>query len=225
MLVSQVPTNLASLSELSARHAHVSFSQFGEDLIISHFLKHRDGFYVDVGCHDPYRFSNTCLFYLFRNWRGLNIDADPGAIRRFEVERPRDINVHSGVGDKAGKLEFSMFKDRAQNSFDTAVSERAAAKFGSVERISVEVKPLGQILQEYLPVDVEIDYMNIDCEGFDEKVIDGNDWAVFRPKYITIEIHGLDLNKARENPVVSKLNKFGYRFVSQYFVTSVFKRV
>jgi len=53
-----------------------SYSQEGEDLILLRiFEKKRIGFYVDVGSHHPFRFSNTYLFYRL-GWRGINIDAN-----------------------------------------------------------------------------------------------------------------------------------------------------
>ena len=52
----------------------LSFSQEGEDLILNRFLgKKEKGFYVDIGAHDPKRFSNTNIFYE-RGWTGINID-------------------------------------------------------------------------------------------------------------------------------------------------------
>ena len=73
------------LKSQSFAHAHVSYSQLGEDLIVGHYLRYRNGFYVDVGCHDPMTFSNTAAFFLHRNWSGINIDADPSAIAKFYV--------------------------------------------------------------------------------------------------------------------------------------------
>ena len=42
------------------------------------------GFYIDVGAHDPVRFSNT--FYFYRNgWSGINIDPLPGCMKKFNT--------------------------------------------------------------------------------------------------------------------------------------------
>ena len=56
-----------------------SYSQEGEDMILRRiFGDKRLGFYVDVGAHDPRRFSNTYYFYK-RGWRGINIEPRPGS--------------------------------------------------------------------------------------------------------------------------------------------------
>lgn len=74
-----------------------SYAQQGEDLILREMLAYaQSGFYVDVGAHHPFRFSNTYLFYK-QGWRGINIDAMPGSMKLFDRFRPRDINIQCGV--------------------------------------------------------------------------------------------------------------------------------
>jgi hypothetical protein len=94
-----------------------------------------------------------------------------------------------------------------------------------VQRVRVPVRPLREILKEHLPPGQEIDYLNVDCEGLDSKVVAGNDWATFRPKIVSVEIHGLDLLNAMENPIVRMLADAGYRLRSHCEVTSIFERV
>ncbi|ETD27688.1 hypothetical protein [Helicobacter canis] len=86
---------------LLGRRAYMnpSYSIEGEDRIVRALLwqKHDKGFYVDVGAHHPFRFSNTYLFYT-QGWSGINIDATPGSMKAFNKYRPRDINLEVGVG-------------------------------------------------------------------------------------------------------------------------------
>ena len=50
-----------------------TYTPFGEDIIIDNLLgRCKRGFYVDIGGHDPSRFSNSKKFYL-KNLRGINI--------------------------------------------------------------------------------------------------------------------------------------------------------
>ena len=58
-----------------------SYSQDNEDLFLNeYFEKISNGFYVDIGCHHPKRFSNTYLLYK-KGWKGVNIDANFFAIK------------------------------------------------------------------------------------------------------------------------------------------------
>src|SRR5689334_5444047 len=80
------------------RYFRHSFAQEGEDLVRASFFEgRRNGFFVDVGAHHPKRFSNTYHFYLFRERRGINIDATPGSMTAFRRARPEDINIEAAV--------------------------------------------------------------------------------------------------------------------------------
>ena len=81
-------------------YAKKSYSQEGEDLILQRFFeKQAVGFYVDVGAHHPRRYSNTYLFYK-KGWSGINIDAMPNSMKRFDKYRPRDINIEKPISEK-----------------------------------------------------------------------------------------------------------------------------
>jgi hypothetical protein len=43
------------------------------------FGPRKSGFFIDIGAHHPFRYSNTYMFYK-KGWRGINIDATPGSI-------------------------------------------------------------------------------------------------------------------------------------------------
>jgi FkbM family methyltransferase len=211
------------LSLLKNPFARIHFSQLGEDCLIWHYFHQLyEGFYVDVGCHDPFRYSNTYLLHRFRNWRGLNIDADPRAIAKFQVERPTDINVVAGIGAGAEERLFVMFKDGAVNTFDPQIASTQQSKFAQAESIVVQVRPLRDVLAEYVPPGVAIDYMNIDCEGLDHDVLVSNDWRKFRPKVVTVELFGLSLDTPLSNRSVQFLKSEGYRLKSYYHATAFF---
>ncbi|MCX2716544.1 hypothetical protein OQH61_02215 [Helicobacter sp. MIT 21-1697] len=84
------------------RFQNKSYAQQGEDLILQEMLNNiQYGFYVDVGAHHPFRFSNTYLFYQ-KGWKGINIDAMPNSMKLFSRFRPRDINIECGIALNGG---------------------------------------------------------------------------------------------------------------------------
>lgn len=217
----------AHLSEIiESPECRVHFGQFGEDAMLAEFMKNRaNGFYVDIGCHDPQRFSNTFLLWKVLGWQGINIDADPHAIERFKVARPNDINLHFGVGPAEGYLELFMFSEGAVNTFDSVIASSRQQKFGAFETVKVPIKTLKSILDEYLPRNQAIDYMNVNVEGLDFEVLKSNDWVRYRPQYLSVELHGIDLRRAGDNPVVQYLETVGYKLISFYWVTGLFERM
>lgn len=100
---------LIHIRNLYITHFHTkSYAIQGEDLILRELFEYaKSGFYVDVGAHHPFRFSNTYLFYKV-GWRGLNIDAMPNSMKLFNRFRPRDINIECGVAFNGGGGQYDL---------------------------------------------------------------------------------------------------------------------
>lgn len=61
----------------------------------------KNGFYIDVGAHDPNFISVTKAFYL-KGWYGINIEPLPNLFKALQIYRRRDINLNIGIGEKEG---------------------------------------------------------------------------------------------------------------------------
>ena len=215
--------------DLSDRRGHLSYSQEGEDRVLSSLLfklhggKHiKDGFYVDVGAHHPYRYSNTCLFYR-QGWCGINIDAMPGSMFMFEKQRPRDINLEIGVGRKAETLNFFVFNEPALNTFDENLAKARCNDVWHIKAtLDVPILPLSEILRKYLPRGQKIDFISIDVEGFDLDVLQSNDWQTFRPLIVLVETFGLSLEQLTLDPSTEYLHSLGYVVYSKTVNTTFF---
>lgn len=211
------------------RKGHRSYSQEGEDRVLSSLLfklhggKHiKDGFYVDVGAHHPYRFSNTCLFYR-QGWRGINIDAMPGSMSAFEKQRPRDINLESGVGRKAETLKFFVFNEPALNTFDESLAKARCNDVWHIRAtVDVPVLPLSEILKKYVPKGQSIDFFSVDVEGFDLDVLQSNDWQKYRPLVVLVETFGLSFENLASDPLTEYLHSLGYIVYSKTVNTTFF---
>lgn len=206
-LPSFIETSLAALTSRSisyfGRHRlaltpedlcqlRISFSQFGEDLVIvEHLVNLRRplrGIYVDAGCFDPVRFSNTRLLHLL-GWKGVNVDASPAAVARFQAARPTDINILAAL---AGTVETNEFLQTASGASSRlaigAVPLRAGTEIR--ERSVVTTRTLRSVLDECPLASEPVDLLDIDCEGIDFDVLKGFDPTVRRPVIICIEAHG-----------------------------------
>ena len=208
--------------------ARISYSQFAEDLYLESVLfpQKADGFYVDVGAHHPYRFSNTCLFHK-RGWRGINVDVDQRAIDLFKVERPADTNVLAAIGRERGERTLFLFNEGAVNTLSPELAEEYARIEGRtiIDRKPVPVYPLGDILDQYLPDGQAIDILNIDIEGLDMESLESNNWEKYRPEVIVIEIHTANLFNIHDLPATRYLVDKGYHVQHIAHLSTVFRKI
>jgi FkbM family methyltransferase len=197
----------------------ISYSQEGEDLILKRiFGEQKEGFYIDIGAHHPYRFSNTMHFYK-KGWRGINVDPLPGMKSIFDKERPKDINIEKGVSNKKHIITYFSFAEPAYNTFDQALAKKREQKSELLETIDVQCLPLSEILQEAGVS--EIDFLTIDVEGWELEVLASNDWSRFLPKVIVLEILDFDFEKYTNSEVYIFLQKKGYFLFSKLFHSTI----
>jgi FkbM family methyltransferase len=207
-------------------YARDSFSQEGEDLIIERFFEHKmTGFYVDIGAHHPMRFSNTYRLYR-RGWRGVNVDANPGSMLMFSRLRPRDINVEVGVSAARGDLTFYVFNDPALNTFDEQLAlHRVSGNYSIVKEVIVPTRPLGELLDQYVPNNTAIDFLTIDVEGLDYEVLRSNDWSRYTPEYVLVEsLQTLTLEQVSADQVGKFLLDQQYSIVAKTMNSVLFQR-
>jgi FkbM family methyltransferase len=192
-----------------------SWSQEGEDILIGGLLGDVDrGFYVDIGCHHPYRFSNTYRLYR-RGWSGLCIDPLPGVKQAFARARPRDRVLEAAVSQAPGRLEYFMFNEAALNTFDPVLAQAQSARPGyRIERTVVrETRPLRELLAEEAVG--AIDFMTIDVEGLDLEVLRSNDWQRWRPRVLIVECLAARLDALPADPIHAFLTAQGYTAVQK----------
>lgn len=210
-LIRQLAGRLARVSGPLA-WSQRSYSQEGEDLALHRiFANLRSGYYVDIGSHHPFRFSNTYLFY--RNgWRGLCVDPLPGSARLFKRWRPRDVFVEMGVSREKSSLDYHMFNEPALNTFDPALANARNGVQGynicGVKSIATDT--LAAILDKYLPTSTKIDFMSVDVEGLDLQVLESNDWQRYRPTVVVAECLRSTLGSLDIDPIVRLLAGHGY---------------
>jgi FkbM family methyltransferase len=202
----------------------ISYSQAAEDRIIAATLHDQTtGYYVDVGCHHPKKFSNT--FHLYqRGWTGLNIDANQELIRQFDKQRPLDTNVCAVVSDQDAEVVFTEFAEPLVSSIDQAhIAEWRKSTPIKRQRL-VRTVTLNALLQASR-VPNAFDLLSIDVEGHDLEVLRSLDLTAYRPKVIVIEMHHLDLSELGSNKIYQHLSRhdykmIGYAVMSGYFLDS-----
>lgn len=188
------------------REAQMSFSQDAEDLLLCNIINiHKRGFYIDIGALDPIRFSNTMLYYL-NGWHGINIDAMPGSMKKFNKIRRRDINIEAGISSSGEDMTYYVYEEPANNTFDKMImEERLKNNLFPIDEIIIPTYHIMELVEKHLKEKQEIEFLDIDIEGFDSTVISEWNFDKYIPKVIMFE-------KSNESGSASSdiLNKEGY---------------
>lgn len=197
-----------------SRVTRKSYSQDGEDIIIDKLLKNKKkGFYVDVGAYDPVRFSNTKRFY-DKGWKGINIEPDTGNYRKFIKARKRDINLNIGINTKPGKITFYKFFPDTLSTFSSESAKNYInLGYNLISKKTIKVSPLSKVIKEKSEGRV-IDFLSIDTEGFDLKVLKSNNWKLVSPRVVCVE-SVTHVNKGKRTKLLD---------VDQYLIKKGYKR-
>ncbi len=189
-----------------------SYSQCGEDMILDTIFSGRKfGFYIDIGANNPVSQSNTHHFYK-KGWHGINIDANPKSMISFNKVRKRDINLGIPISDSEETLTYYIFSSSFFNSFSEEQAE--LYKDMLIDTQKLKTRTLEQILDTYLKVHENIDFISIDTEGWDYKVLLSNNWQRYRPKVIIVEFLIYENNNCLNDKSITEfLNSKGYRYL------------
>ncbi len=165
-----------------------------------------EGFYVDIGAYHPKRFSNTHFFYR-KGWRGINVDARPESMRLFNKIRTRDINLELAVSNAKEELVYYAFDEPALNGFNKELSEaRTEKEHKLLFTKKIKTITLKEILDNFLPVNIQINFLSVDVEGNDLNVLKSNNWDKYQPDLILVE----NLNSCEQNIYETSISKYLY---------------
>jgi|TARA_B110000211_G_scaffold207234_1_gene242865 FkbM family methyltransferase len=165
-----------------------SYAMNNEDTAVLNYFKDRkNGFYVDVGCYHPIHRNNTHLLHK-QNWSGINIDTSQFSIDLFNYMRPKDLNYNCAISDKNENIKLFYQKELSQLS--TTEKGQAESVFqGNIKEKEMQAFTLDEVLNRDRYKKSKIDFLDIDVEGADLKVLKGLSFDKFKPELICIEIH------------------------------------
>jgi FkbM family methyltransferase len=196
-------------------------SQFGEDALVWTLLDGQlDGFFIEVGAFDGYRYSVTYALECV-GWSGLLIEAIPERAQECRERRQRSRVVHAVLGEAgAGDTPFTVTDDEYGGMFshtqETAGSQRKRA--GETARtVPVPTTALDALLADHAG---GIDAAAIDVEGSELSVLRGFDLARHRPKVILIE----DNSRGRDATIAEHMRGTPYVQIAWLKINRVYVR-
>jgi len=163
----------------------ISYAQNLEDVILFRSLKNvKNGFYIDVGAHDPVVGSVTKAFYE-QGWLGINIEPVQQWFKKIETNRPRDINLHVAISAQPGELPFYEIVGTGLSTTNILYARRHEQKGFQLKTYKVPTITLDEIISKYL---VEtIHFLKIDVEGSEKTVLESISLKTVRPWIVVLE--------------------------------------
>ena len=188
--------------------------------ILNYFKDRKNGFYVDVGCYHPIHRNNTHLLHM-QKWSGVNIDTSKFSIDLFNFMRPKDLNYNCAISNKNEIIKLFYQKELSQLS-TTEIDQAKTVFQGNIKEKEIQAFTLDEILNKGKFKNNKIDFLDIDVEGADLKVLKGLSFDKFKPELICVEIHEKEIE-------LSKIYKFlvdkKYELIWSGVFSYIFKRL
>lgn len=193
------------------------WSQCGQDKwIVENILKGREnGVFVDVGAHDGVTFSNTYVLEKNHGWTGLAFEPNPKVFEKLQSNRKCQC-VNACVNSEPGTVDFQLvignpemlsgIVDSYQEKHKLRIQREVQEFNGSLEIIKVPSVRLSDYLE--LQSINFVDYMSIDVEGAELRVLNSIDFSKTTFKVIGIE------NNYHDWRIPAFLFRKGFRFHS-----------
>jgi FkbM family methyltransferase len=203
-----------------------TYSQFDEDIFLQNFFKNKKkGFFIDIGCHHPFKANNTYLLYK-SGWTGINIDLNKLSIDLFNIARPKDINICSAISDKEGEIEYYLPNNNPLSSEITIskdFSKILQNRHGNIyETFKTNSITWQSIEEKYGLLMNSIDLMKIDIEGSDLKVLKTIDLTKLNPTLLMVEASELDISG--RDQIISYLKSKNYKILYDNNLNVIFKK-
>ncbi len=203
------------------------FSQFGQDAYVFRdiFGYKKDGIFVDVGANHPIHCSNTYLLEL-NGWTGLAIEPQK-KLRDIWPQTRKTPCLNCVIGPENKEVSFVEAGDEEHGL--SGIEGFNKVKNNS-RKITVTQKRLDSLLSENK---IEsIDYLSIDVEGYEMKVLESVDFSKTKIKLISLEndlgftflpIIGKRLgSELGNNQVRNFLKNKGYKYIARIMCDDFF---
>ncbi len=186
-----------------------SYSANFEDVLLDRvFGDTSDGFFVDVGAAHPVMENDLYALYC-RGWRGVNIEPSVAWFADIERLRPHDRNLNIALSDKQEEQIYFEVIDTGLSTLDPDEATRCREQGWQVVEHRLQTRTLASILEEQPPSHFGI--LKVDVEGFEERVLLGNDWDRFRPALILVEATLPERRARRQTGIPDLLASKRYR--------------
>ncbi|XP_066967125.1 protein Star-like [Macrobrachium rosenbergii] len=207
---SKVPYNLR---EPAKKH----FSEYSQGQIVDTLIVKgkRNGFFLEAGAVDGETFSNSLYFERELGWTGLLIEPNPATYKLLQVKgrKAHTINCALSLNQRASKTQMRIAGPSG------LLSKIKSGSGTGATTVTVKTVPLFSILLA-LNVSV-IDYMSLDIEGSEMKVLKTIPWDKLTIHVIDVEVNKLKIPED-VNHLIRYMEERGYKYLGTKGVDAFF---
>ena len=167
--------------------------------VYEHYRRHVNildyrGYFVDVGCNDGVKINNTLVFEGDLGWNGVCIDADR---RMIELARQNR---------KCQVVEAVVYQETGQ---EVCFEENDESLLSGVSTVGGQLRTTASLADILAAVNApkQIDYISLDVEGVEDKILEGFEDADYDVNCWTIEHNG---DGARASAILNWLAERDY---------------
>lgn len=200
-------------------------SEYGQDSFIANLLPHEGGTFVEFGALDGLLHSNSLYFEREKGWSGLLIEANPSAFASLAQNRPDCALLNAAIYDRSGTVEFEKIDgglygwSGIREEIEPQHWSRIFAQVPGWAREIIEVPCMtleGALNQSDMK---DIDFMSIDVEGAEMKVLADFPFERFNINVLSVEDNFGNLR------LDDLIRQNGFRFLRKVGPDRVYQRL
>jgi len=167
------------------------FSQSGQDKIVNEvFFKNATcGFFLEIGAYDGITGSNCLFFEKFMNWDGIAVEASEMQFLKLEKNRNCDT-VKAVISSRVEEVEFFEITQglTQMSGINSEIYSASLAFIEKDERTQInKQKVITSTIENILQKRTIIDFMSIDIEGHEMRVLNSIDFEKYEFRVICVE--------------------------------------
>lgn len=192
-----------------------SYSQHGEDFLISKYFSKKKGIIIEVGAFDGMHISNSYALYK-AGWKAIGIEANPTYFAFLKSNRPDGININLAMVKDELQKEI-VFRAEASGLYSGIQPNTVYFNQDASTEIRLPASTLNQVIKAHIGKE-QIDCISIDVEGTEEEVLGGLDLKTYKPQMLLIEANDAQSQKK----IISYMEQYGYRLGTKVTVNLFF---
>jgi FkbM family methyltransferase len=177
------------------KHRDTFVSQVSQDWwLFANAFRKRNGFFIDLGAHEPRKWSNTYFFEQCLGWQGICVEANPYLAKGFKGTR-NCIMEQTCISDTATQMWFKP--DGPVGEVLSYIPTRS--EITSQRLIKVPCTTLDKLFEKHKVK--HVDFISIDVEGLELSILksfqswEKVDWIVAETMWATMHLNWVIADK------------------------------